>query len=186
MIRHKINTAYTLLVSMVDETDNEAEEPSLTLTVTAANMDDSTMASVTPTSTTNLGNGFYRLVLPASLFDVAGPVAIRVAASGANPFRTWVQVYDPDDNDVDEATLSAATMASIADVVLRRNFDNVEASSDGDTLDKQSLIGAAAKDVNVITLVGTTLTVKKADGTTTFYTQTATTDAEAAAVTSLT
>lgn len=185
MIRHKIDTAYTLLVAMVDETDNEAEEPSLTLSVTAANMDDTSMQSVTPDSTTNLGNGFYRLVLPATLLDVAGPVAIRVAASGANVFRTWVQVYDPDDNDVDEATLSAATMAAIADVTLRRNFDNVEASSDGDTLDKQSLIGAAAKDVNKVTLSGSTLTVTKADLETEFYTQPVTTDPDAQNVTSI-
>jgi hypothetical protein len=73
----------------------------------------------------------------------------------------------------------------IADHVLRRNNANVEASSDGDTLDFQSLYGAVAKQTNNIAVSGTSLIIKAADGSTNFKTQTVTTSTGAAPVTGL-
>ena len=74
----------------------------------------------------------------------------------------------------------------IADMVLRRNSSNIEASSDGDTLDFQSLYGAVAKQTNTISVSGGTLTIYKRDGVTSFDTQSVTTSAGAAPITGLT
>ncbi|MCC6797699.1 MAG: hypothetical protein IT366_21480 [Candidatus Hydrogenedentes bacterium] len=78
------------------------------------------------------------------------------------------------------ASVSAAAGAKIADIMLRRGSANIEASSNGDTLAFKSLYGAIAmqtheKDASS----GTSLEVKKADGSTTLATITLDTDAAA-------
>lgn len=78
------------------------------------------------------------------------------------------------------ASISAAAGSKIADIMLRRTSANIEASSNGDTLAFKSLYGAIAmqtheKDASS----GTSLEVKKADGSTTLATITLDTDAAA-------
>jgi hypothetical protein len=72
---------------------------------------------------------------------------------------------------VDAPTLTDAACAKIVDILFRRHLSDVEASANGDTLVRQSLIGALAKLVNAWSISGSTATVKRADGTTNFYTQ---------------
>lgn len=86
--------------------------------------------------------------------------------------------------------ITAAKIASdggneIADRVWRRNSANIESSSDGDTLSFQSPYGMVAQQTNNTSVSGTTLTIKKADGTTTFATRTLTTSAGASPITGL-
>lgn len=166
---------------LVDATDNETKEPGLTPTVLISKNGGAFAAATNaavevPTSTYD-GLGFYTVTLTASETDTDGPLMIAAYATGTNMFRDIHYVET-----VEDVTLSSAEKNSVADHMWRRNFDNVEASSDGDTLDKQSGIGALAQLVNVVSQSGATITIKKADGTTTFYTMTAETDPDAAPV----
>ena len=86
------------------------------------------------------------------------------------------------DTGTDGVVLSAATCNKIADHVRRRNQENVEASSDGDTLSLLSEYGFIQM-AQESAASGTTLTVKKTDGTTTLGTRTLATDAAADPVT---
>ncbi len=83
------------------------------------------------------------------------------------------------DTGTDGVALASATKNSIADHVLRRTLANVRASSDGDTVTFRSLLGAAAKLVNKVSVASTTLTVYEENDTTAFGTQDVTTDASA-------
>ncbi|MCP5244870.1 MAG: hypothetical protein H6937_02420 [Burkholderiales bacterium] len=81
--------------------------------------------------------------------------------------------------------IKAAVANRIADHILRRSSSNALASSDGDTKTLRSLAGAVAKQVNKITISGSTLTVYEADDSTSLGTQTVTTSASADPVTGL-
>lgn len=78
--------------------------------------------------------------------------------------------------------VSATSANKIADHVLRRNQANVEASSDGDTLSVNSLYGliqqAQESDVS-----GSTMTIKKTNGTDVLGTKTVATDSAAPPIT---
>ena len=78
--------------------------------------------------------------------------------------------------------LSAAMANKIADHMRRRTQANVEASSDGDALDLLSQYGAI-QQMQESSVSGTTMTVKKTDGTTTLGTRTLTSDADADPIT---
>ena len=74
------------------------------------------------------------------------------------------------------------TATENADSTIRRQMDNVEASSTGDTLDLSSLYGLVQM-AQEASISGTTLTVKKTDGSTTLGTKTVTQDASANPIT---
>lgn len=86
------------------------------------------------------------------------------------------------DTGTDGVVLSSGQCNAIADHVLRRNQSNVEASSNGDTLALSSVYGAV-QQMQESSASGTTLTVKKTDGSTTLGTKTLATDAAADPVT---
>lgn len=86
------------------------------------------------------------------------------------------------DTGTDGVVLSAATCNKIADHVRRRTQANVEASSDGDTLSLLSEYGFIQM-AQESAASGTTLTVKRTDGTTTLGTRTLAADAAADPVT---
>jgi len=75
--------------------------------------------------------------------------------------------------------LSAAQMNKIADHTIRRHAANARASSDGDTVDKRSLLGAISKLVNKVAVVATNLVAYEEDDSTPFLTQAISTDATA-------
>jgi hypothetical protein len=80
------------------------------------------------------------------------------------------------------AVLSTAGANAVADTTLRRTMANVEASASGDTLALSSIYGFVQM-AQESAVSGTTLTVKKTDGTTTLGTKTVTTDAGADPIT---
>jgi hypothetical protein len=82
------------------------------------------------------------------------------------------------------ASIATAAAQKLAHVFFRRTMANVEASSDGDTLDKASLYGVI-EQITESSASGTTLTIRKTDGTT-LGTRTLTTDASADPVTGIT
>ena len=72
---------------------------------------------------------------------------------------------------ISAAAVSAAGGNKIADIVMRRNSANIEASANGDTLSFESPYGAVAKLTNKVTVSGSNLLTTKVDGTTTLGTQ---------------
>lgn len=72
----------------------------------------------------------------------------------------------------------ASNHEGLADTILNRNVSNVEATADEHTLCTSILAGLEWS------VSGTTLTIKRTDGSTTHYTKTLTTDAAAEPVTS--
>ncbi len=84
------------------------------------------------------------------------------------------------------AAMDDASADKLADHVLRRSWANAAASANGDTLDFRSLLGAVAKLVNRIEIVGSTLTVYENDDTTALGTQTLASDPAADPVTGAT
>lgn len=85
----------------------------------------------------------------------------------------------------DGVVLSSAQMNKVADHVIRRNSATVRASSDGDTVDNRSLLGAVSKLHNKVAVVGTDLVAYEEDDTTAFLTQALTTNASAEPITSM-
>jgi hypothetical protein len=81
------------------------------------------------------------------------------------------------------AAATAADFANLlADHTLRRTYANARASSDGDALNKRSLLGAIAKAVNRVAVSGGVMTIYNEDDATSTApggTQTLTTDAAA-------
>lgn len=88
-------------------------------------------------------------------------------------------------NAIGAAEIAADAGGKIADITLRRHSANVEASSDGDALDFQSLYGAVAKQTNNLAVSGSNLNIYRADGVTLFKAQTLTSSAGAAPITGL-
>lgn len=86
---------------------------------------------------------------------------------------------------VTAASISSGAGNKIADMVLRRNTSNVEASSYGDTIDRKSLLGATAQQTHRITIVGDTLTTYRSDGTTVLGARTVTSSSSAAPITGI-
>lgn len=80
--------------------------------------------------------------------------------------------------------VSADAIAKIADAVLRRQCDNAEASSNGDTLDLSSLYGLI-QQAQESAISGTTLTVKKTDGSTTLGTKAVTVNSTTGNITAI-
>ncbi len=84
-------------------------------------------------------------------------------------------------------TIDSTAANLVADHVWRRNYDNIRASSDGDTIDGRSGLGLMAKLVNKIDLVSVPgfLLMFHEDDSTEFWRQTATSDGTAEPVVTL-
>lgn len=117
--------------------------------------------------------------LPAAL--VSGRMDSNMQAAGTGVITATVIATDA----ITDAEISAAACNKIADHVHRRNSTNIEASANGDTLAFRSLYGAIAKNTNKIAVSGSTLTIYKADDSTSLGTQAITTDAAANPITAL-
>lgn len=120
------------------------------------------VAAIKPNWTTTPDNTSTFTVLPASwvqgVLEAASVTTLEADAIGSG-------------------AIGAAALAQIADVVLRRQQDNVEASSDGDALDLSSLYGLI-QQMQEAAISGTTLTVKQTDGSTTLGTKTVAADGD--------
>lgn len=84
------------------------------------------------------------------------------------------------------AALDDASADKLADHTLRRSWANAAASTDGDAVSLRSLLGAVAKLVNRVGIVGSTLTIYEDNDTTALGTQTLTSDAAAEPITGAT
>jgi len=117
-----------------------------------------------------------RTLVAADYFDPAADVVANVTLVATTTNLT---------TNTPEATVNAATANQIADHVIRRTWANVEASSDGDTIEFRSLLGAVAKLVNKVAVSGTNLEIFRDDDSTVLGTQALVTDASAEPIISM-
>ena len=114
--------------------------------------------------------GLYRLDLPDAVFDTEGVVKIMIhGATGAAPVVKEVSVLPS----------KTTTQNAIADAVLSRSVSNVEGSAAEHSV-CTLVLGATEMSIS-----GTTLTIKRTDGTTTHYTKNLTTNSAAEPITSV-
>ena len=103
----------------------------------------------------------------------------------ATPSRTLTSLST---DQISAAAISAAAGSKIADIVLRRTYANARGSSDGDTLNFRSLLGATGKLVNKVAVSGANLIIYQEDDATSTApggTQAITTDSAAVPIVSL-
>ena len=170
---------------------NGAVQTGLTIASTDVQLNKNGAASVNKNSGGGLhrSNGFYNLVWDATDSDTVGELAgsIVVAPALVVTFRYTVleeAVYD--------ALFASGALGitdaqanKIADHVIRRTLANARASSDGDAVTFRSLLGAASKLVNRVDASGTPIVIYQENDTTSFGSQTKTTNAAAEPITQL-
>lgn len=180
----------TVVFLLTDATDNETAETGLSATASVTiSKDGGSFAAVT-NSVAEIGSGWYKVALTATETNTAGPLIIEASDTGTN---TWRWVYLVEENiptQISDATAADvdALMNEIADHVLKRAFGSAAASSDGDggtSPAYRSLMGVIAKQANRTAMSGSTLTIYEDDDSTSFFTQTATTNASADPITEL-
>jgi len=139
--------------------------------------------------------GWYGITLDATDTNTLGRLIVQVHVSGALPVwkeysiitqQAWDSKYSTDVLQVHVIEKNAAISNQDADHVWRRNNQNIEDSSDGDTYDEQSPYGAIAFFTNKVAPNGSNIEVFEADGTTLFYYRTPTTDSGADPITAMT
>jgi len=165
------STAYTVTFFMADETDDETAETGLSPTVYlskagGAFATSTNAAAEVPTT----GRGWYTVVLTTTETNTVGDFVVEAEGTGADIWREKYQIVATAAVSV---TLTTAQYNTIADHVIRRDLPSVEASSDGDTLGRYSLMGAFLKFVGRVDTDGGTneFVVYETDGTTEFYRQ---------------
>lgn len=173
--------ATTVTFLMVDETDFFTAEAGLSPSVEIS-VDGGAFAATT-NSASEISDGWYSVTLTAG--EVTATIAdgeeveliLRATATGAAEFREKHTIYENATAKLASGatvTVASASLDSIADTVLRRDFDSVQASSDGDTITLSSLYAAALVLVGKVTTSTNTVTLYHADGSTTIGTFTVT------------
>lgn len=163
----------------VDATDRSTAEESLSPVPTVYISKNGGAFAATTNAAVEIGAGFYRVTLTATETGTDGPLAMYATATGAAIWRDIHQVYTAFPVALasgETVTLATGEHDKIADHVLRRTVQNALDSSDGDTKDFRSLVGAVSKLVNKVALSGSTLTIYEDDDTTALGTQTVTTN----------
>lgn len=180
------------ILPLIDDTDFKSIEDAIVYNETGMDLvwnfiDSSgafTQTAVTPTSGgvhdwTNQGNGMYTLEIPDSGGTINNSAAgfgwFTGVCDGVLPWRGPTIGFRHSSHNDGLTTW----FNRVADYIIRRNLASVEASSDGDTQDFQSLQGAISKMVNDVEPSGSDILIKKTDGTTTLGTQTPTTSGTA-------
>lgn len=153
-MRIKKSTEKKFVFFMSDATDNETGETGLTPTITVSK-DGGAFASAT-NSAAEIANGWYSITLTTAETNTVGPIILKATGSGAND---WLDIHD-----VYEDALTDVEVNRIIDMLYRRSLANVEASSDGEALDTDSLLGAILTTLNS-SVSGSTLTINKTDTT---------------------
>lgn len=173
--------ATTITFLMVDETDFFTAETGLSPTVQIS-VDGGAFATTT-NSASEISNGWYAVTLTAG--EVTATIAdgeeveliLRATGTGAAEYREKHVIYENATAKLAsgaEVTVADASMDAIADVVLRRDLDSVQSSSDGDTITLSSLYAASLVLVGRVTTSTDTVTLYHADGTTSLGTFTVT------------
>ena len=125
--------------------------------------------------------GLYRADWPDAAF-AAGVKQAHLSVKYDSTVFSEVLAVDID-APVYVTSILAAVANKIADHVMRRTAANIRASSDGDAVTFRSGLGLLSKLVNRVAATSTTLTIYEEDDTTSFATQTLTTDASANPIT---
>ncbi|GIV21835.1 MAG: hypothetical protein KatS3mg023_3586 [Armatimonadota bacterium] len=120
----KRNTSTYVMFFMPDNLDPWSGKSGLSaVTVEYCKHGSSSFSVLSSPSIVEIGNGFYRLTVPASLVDTPGQLALRFTASGAKPQQLMYQVvaFDPyDENGLGlsriDATISSRSTLTAADV----------------------------------------------------------------------
>lgn len=164
----KANETARIPFFLTDVTDNETPETSVSVGTITCEISRNGQAWQTCTSTPGeTGEGWYIIDLTATETNNPGPLLFRAVASGTNIWNDYHQVV--------EHLMSDADVARVADIILRRDFANVEASSHGDAKDKHSLLGVGLT-THKCSVSGTTVTIYETDGVTVLGTFTITVD----------
>lgn len=89
------NTAKTIMVLMVDETDHQSGLAGLTLSIQAS-ANGAAFSSISPT-VTDRGNGKYSIALTSSHTATSGLLWLEITAAGADDADVWYEVvsFDP-------------------------------------------------------------------------------------------
>lgn len=175
-----------IVMLMVNSTDYVTAETGATVAVTISKNGGAFVSSTN--SVSEIASGFYKVTLTATETGTDGPLIIVATGIGCATWREIQQVSSgiPADASGSDISVSSTTANTIADHVLRRTSNNVEASSDGDTEDGKSLYGVVAWETHKVATVGNTITVYESDGSTSLQAKTVTRDSSAEPITSAT
>lgn len=129
----------TIMFLLTDATDNETAEAELTVGSidVYVSKNGGSFAAAT-NSVTEVGRGWYKVALTATETNTDGPLVVEAVYTGTSNIWRWMaQVIT-----TLPAELSATVRNQVADSVLRRNFTTALASSDGDSYQRYSVLGA--------------------------------------------
>lgn len=160
----------------VDSTDGNTEETGLTISNTDIKIWKNGATSLVDKNSggaTHISNGIYYCVLDATDTDTLGPLVVFVHESGALPVRVECVVLSADNYD--------AAIAGSSDVFDTALEDSIPA--DGSLPTAKQALYMITQFLLERSVSGTTVTVRKADGSTTLFTLTI---SDASAPTSIT
>ena len=172
----KQSTAATITLGpFVDATDGFTPETALTVSQADIRLSKNGAAFAQTnnvTGATAMEFGFYSVPLDTTDTGTVGRLTVAVYESGARPVYREFHVLSANlYESLFGTNVADAVAQKLAHITLRRTMANVEAASDGDTLDVSSLYGAV-QQAQESAIVSTTQTIKKTDGTTTLGTKT--------------
>ena len=179
-VLRKYGTATTVLFPLIDR---GAQDFEITPVTHASGDTQISKNEAAFTNTSNAfaheGNGVYSLALTGTEMEAAR-IALTVIDQGT---KAW------EDQAIVITTYGGSSaqlpVDLIADHVIRRTFQNACDSSDGDTKNFRSLLGAIGKLVNKIAPSGANIEIFEDDDTTVLGTQATTTDSGADPITAL-
>ncbi|MCB0071912.1 MAG: hypothetical protein KDE20_10660 [Caldilineaceae bacterium] len=131
-------------------------------------------AAATNSPATEISDGFYKIALTATETNTDGIIAVRayVDASGSpdSDYSIWIDTHEVTSGV--PILIDDTTAAALMDRMARRHVADIESSSDGDTLDLESLYGLLCKMVVGTQRTGSSLEILKTDKETVLGTQT--------------
>jgi hypothetical protein len=140
---------------MTDSTDRTAGIAGLTLTITAAKAGDASHTSLTPTSQQSVGNGWYDVVLSTTHTNTLGVMTFHITGTGADPSDVAVEI-------VSQLIDELATPTTVLTTQMTQSY-----AADGAAPTLAQALFLIQQMLGDFSISGTTLTVKKLDGTTT-------------------
>lgn len=180
-LRQSTASQEILLGPFVDSTDGNTAETGLTIANTDIKIWKSggtSEANKNSGGATHIASGRYYAVLDATDTDTVGILEVNVHVSGALPVRR--QFYVLEEAVFDAMFAASAAWSGIADAVLSRSVATVESSASEHSL--CTVVLAMLEN----SISGTTLTIKRSDGSTTHVTKTLSTDVNADPITGIT
>lgn len=206
----KQSTAASVVVGpFLDYTDAVTSEESFTSLSGVMYKEAGASTSVNP-SASHTASGMYHLDLVSGCSDTLGLFKLHFANSAshlpvwedyivvpANTYDSLVGGTDRIDAELaasgivastfDAGAIDAAAIAvdfanKVADHIIRRAASAVEASSDGDAIGFRSLLGAIAKNTNLLDASGSALEIFRTDDATLLGTQTITSSSSASPI----